>query len=284
MALGINTSTLSSLSTLLQTGRNQNALGNSLNALSSGLRINRAADDAAGLAIANQLNAEQVSLSQSQRNVLDSNSALGIAEGGLSGISDILSRGRALAVQASNAFLNPQQRQAIQAEFSNLRDELNNISASTSFNGKNLLDGTFAPGAAPQNVQAGTGNSPGDTISLNVIPQTDATSLGLAGVDLSTVQGAQSALTSFDSAIQSVSATRGDIGALQNRLGTTLSNLAVSEENVTAAKSRIQDLDFAKGISDFQRQNILSQAGYNALGKGLSTSQQNIGRLLNFSA
>ncbi len=284
MALGINRSTLSSLSTLLHTNRNQNALANSLNALSSGLRINKAADDAAGLAIANKLNAEQVSLSQSQRNVLDSNNALGIAEGGLSSMNELLTRGRELALQASNSFLNPQQRQAIQNEFTNLSSEINRISTSTSFNGQALRNGNLAPNAPAQNVQAGTGNSPGDSISLNVIPQTNRSTLGLDNVDLTTASGAQAALSVFDNAIQSVASTRGDIGALQNRLGATLSNLAVSKENVTAAKSRIEDLDFAKGISAFQNQNTLSQVGYSALGKGLSTSQQNIGRLLNFSA
>jgi len=273
-------------SSFLNSQRNINASGSrladSFAKLSSGKRINTAADDAAGLAIATKLNSDMTAANQAQNNITDASSMTRVAEGGLSQISDMLSRGKELAVQASNGTLNNQQRATIQNEISGIQQEINRISSTTEFNGQKLLDGTMAPNAPTKvEVQAGVQNTPNDRISMNVVNQANSQALGVATVDVSTQQGAQNAMAAFDNAISKVSDTRSSIGALQNRFDKAASNIGVYRENMQAAVSNIQDMDYAQGTSDLSRNQILNQAATSVLKQGLATQQSTIGALLN---
>ncbi|MBF0634517.1 MAG: flagellin FliC [Nitrospinae bacterium] len=250
--------------------------------LASGKRITRAADDAAGLAIAEKLNSDIRSAEQAQRNIGDAAAMTRVAEGGLSEISDMLSRGRELAIQASSGTLNDQQRAAVNNEIEGIKKEIDRISGTTEFNGQKVLDGSMAPGAATQvNVQAGVKSGPGDQINMNVVNQSDTQALGVDAVDVSTQQGAQNALAAFDNAIGKVSETRANIGSLQNRFDSAASNLGVYTENLQAASSNIQDLDYAAGTSELSRNQVLNQAATSLLRQGLSTQQASVGALLN---
>lgn len=250
--------------------------------LGSGKRITSASDDAAGLAIAEKLNADTRSADQAQRNIGDAAAMTRVAEGGLSEISSMLARGRELAVQASSGTINAQQRATIQNEINGIQKEIDRISTTTEFNGQKLLDGAMAPGSPTQvAVQAGVQNTPDDRISMNVVNPTDTQALGVATVDVSTQQGAQDALAAFDTAIAKVSDTRSNIGALQNRFDNAASNIAVYRENIQAAASNIQDLDYAQATSDMSRNQVLNQAATSMLKQGLTTQQASIGALLN---
>ncbi|MBF0274843.1 MAG: flagellin FliC [Nitrospinae bacterium] len=280
MALGINSVNSGVLQNLISSNINA---GKTLASLSSGLRINKASDDAAGLAIANQLSAQEVSTQQAIRNTSDGASLVNISEGALSSISDLLSRGRELAMQSSNGTLNDTQRKTLQGEYNQIKSEIDRISNVTNFNGKMLLDGSLSPNAPQKNeIQAGTGNNSQDKINLNVIPQTNTTTLGIAGTDIMSASNAQAALTSIDSAMQNISNTRGELGAIQNRLTSTIANLEVTNENYVAARSQIQDQDFGAAISNFSRDNLLLQTGYSVLAQSNRINQQQIGSLLNF--
>lgn len=250
--------------------------------LASGKRITRAADDAAGLAIAEKLNADIRSAEQAQRNIGDAAAMTRVAEGGLSEISDMLSRGRELAIQASSGTLNDQQRTAVNNEIKGIKKEIDRISGTTEFNGQKTLDGSMAPGAPTQvNVQAGVKSEAGNQINMNVVNASDTQALGVDTVDVSTQQGAQDALAAFDNAIGKVTESRANIGSLQNRFDSAASNIGVYRENLQAASSNIQDLDYAQGTSDLSRNQVLNQAATSVLRQGLSTQQASIGALLN---
>jgi flagellin len=250
--------------------------------LASGKRINKASDAAAGLAIAEKLTADIRAADQAQRNINDGAAMTRVAEGGLSQISDMMARGKELAIQASNGTLNNEQRAAINNEIAGIKKEVDRISNTTEFNGQKALDGTLDPNAATQvTVQAGVQNTASDQISMNVVNQTNSQTLGIATVDVSTQQGAQNALAAFDTAISKVSDTRSNIGSLQNRFDSAASNVGVYRENMQAASSNIQDLDYAQGTSDLTRNQVLNQAATSVLKQGLSTQQASIGALLN---
>lgn len=273
-------------SSFLNSQRNISASGSRLEdifaKLSSGKRINKAADDAAGLAIATKLNADITSAEQAQRNINDAAAMTRVAEGGLSEISDMLARGKELAIQASSGTLNDQQRAAVNNEIAGIKTEIDRISSTTEFNGQKVLDGTMAPGAATQvTVQAGVNSSAGNQISMNVVNPSDTQALGVATVDVSTQQGAQNALAAFDSAIGKVSETRANIGSLQNRFDSAASNIGVYRENLQAASSNIQDLDYAQGTSELSRNQVLNQAATSVLKQGLAAHKASIGSLLN---
>lgn len=280
MSIRINDSSL--LTGQRNISSSSSKLGNSFAQLSSGKRINSAADDAAGLAIAEKLNSDTRSADQAQRNINDASSMARVAEGGLSQISDMLARGKELAVQASNGTLNSQQRATVQNEINGIQKEIDRISSTSEFNGQKLLDGTMAPGAPTQvAVQAGVQSTPNDQISMNVVDQTNSQTLGVSTVDVSTQQGAQNALAAFDTAIAKVSDTRSNVGALQNRFDNAASNIGVYRENMQAAASNIQDLDYAKGASDLTRNQVLNQAATSVLKQGMAAQQASIGALLN---
>jgi flagellin len=243
--------------------RTERGLGSVMQKLSSGLRINQASDDAAGLAISEKLRSQVRSLSQAQRNANDSISLLQTAEGALAEESDMLIRMRELAVQSANGTLGSDERAALHNEFTALRSEIDRIASVTEFNGTQLIDGSLSGGVS---FQVGiNNNATNDRISVSLSSAT-ATSIGISsGMTLSTASGAQSALGLIDNAIGQVSDRRGDIGAAQNRLLTTINNLATSHENLSAANSRIRDADIAAETAKFASTQILMQAGVSIL-------------------
>ena len=227
--------------------------------LSTGLRITTAADDAAGLAISERLRSQVKSLSQAKRNANDGISLVQTAEGALDESSSILSRMRELAIQANNGTVSSKDKTTLNEEFGQLVAEVNRIAQSTEFNGINLLDG----GASNVNFQVGFGVTGGvDTIGVS-ISSALSTTLGIDSLNIST--GASAAIAAIDTAIDTVSSQRGGLGAIQNRLSSTISNLGVTVENLSAAESRIRDVDVASETAALTRNSILQQAATSVL-------------------
>ncbi len=238
------------------------SLKRSMGRLSSGLRINSAADDAAGLAISEKLRAQTRSLAQAQRNANDGISLLQTAEGALNEVSDMLIRIRELAVQSANGTLGFEERGSINDEFVALKNEIDRIAQVTECNGQHLIDGSLSVGAT---FQVGIQNLSQDRITVSIGP-TGASAIGLtAGMTLSTVAGSQGTLDLLDVAIDAVTSRRGDIGAAQNRLFSTINTLSAAHENLSAANSRIRDADIAAESTNMARAQILMQAGISVL-------------------
>ncbi len=234
---------------------NTSAVGKNLEKLSSGYRINRAADDAAGLAISEKMRAQINGLNQAQQNAQDGVSLIQTAEGALNETHAILQRMRTLAVQASNGtYQSDVDRENINMELTALTSEIDRIASSTHYNKNDLLKGTLAI-----TFQIGANGSSDQQVTLSVDSQS-STALGIDTVSVGTVSAANEAISSIDAAINSVSKTRSTLGALQNRLEHTINNLGVASENLTAAESRIRDVDMAKEMMDFTKNNILTQA------------------------
>ncbi len=248
---------------------NSSNLGSSLEKLSSGMRINKAADDAAGLSISEGLRSQIRSLNQATRNGNDGISLINTAEGALSEQSSILVRMRELASQAATGTVGSTERKTIDREFQALKSEIDRISAVTEFNGQKLVDGSLSSGAtASVVIQVGIRATTNDRINLNTaVDLTAITTTGLAVQNTSvlTAQSALASLANIDSAISKVTDGRGRLGAVQNRLVHTLANLSVSAENLTAAESQIRDADYATEISKFTRNQILVQASTSIL-------------------
>jgi len=261
MALTVNTN-IASLIAQKNLNTTTNSLTKSIERLSTGLRINRAADDAAGLALSTTLKAQIRSISQASRNANDAVSLLQTAESGLGVMSNITLRMRELAEQAANEVLGDTERGYLNDEYLALKSEINRISDVTEFAGKKLLDGTISGSGV--NFQIGFQNTANDRLNV-AMADTDAEALGLntTGADsISTAALAQSVLSVIDaSAITVLSDRRGDIGAVQNRLEYAIANLAAAYENFTAANSRIEDADFAVETAIFVKNQILMQAG-----------------------
>ncbi len=240
----------------------QTSLNASIGRLSSGLRINTASDDAAGLGISENLKADLRSMAQAQRNANDGVSMSQVAEGSMNEIQGIVTRMRELGVQSANQSLGSTERGYIQTEFSQLRNEINRISGVTEFNGQKLIDGSASAGLS---FQVGMQNTTNDRIAMSITKLTTSTlgstSLRLASATLSTVTGARNALGAFDAAITQLSSARAKVGAVQNRMMSTISNLSVAQENIAAANSRIRDVDVAAESSQLTKSQILSQAG-----------------------
>jgi flagellin len=245
--------------------------------LSSGYRINRAGDDAAGLAISENLRAQIRGLKQASRNAQDGVSLVQVAEGSLNEISSILIRLRELSVQSASDTIGPVERQFLNVEYDQLVSEIDRVADGTEFNGTQLLSGT----GSILDFQVGTRNDPNiDRLSFDA-SKADANSAAL-GVNLTSVAdkaSAQNSLSAIDQAIVSVSAMRADFGAIQNRLTSTISNLAVSVENMSAANSRIRDVDVAEETAEMTRNNILLQAGTSVLAQANSSAQTALGLL-----
>lgn len=279
MGLRINTNT-ASLNAQRNLSGTKLGLDKSLERLSSGYRINRAGDDAAGLAISENLRAQTRGLKQASRNAQDGVSLVQVAEGGLNEISSILIRLRELAVQAASDTIGPVERQFLNVEYDQLVSEVDRIADGTEFNGTQLLSGT----GSVLDFQVGTRNDPNiDRLSFDS-SKADANTAAL-GVNLTSVAdkaSAQNSLSAIDSAIVSVSAMRADFGAIQNRLQSTIGNIAVSVENLSAANSRIRDVDVAEETSELTRNNILLQAGTAVLAQANQTSNSAL-QLLNRS-
>ena len=235
----------------------QKDLGKSIGRLSSGLRIQTAADDAAGMGISAVMTADIRSVGQAERNANDAISMIQIAEGAMNEQQNIMARLRELAIQSSNGALSNNERAFIDVEQQQLVGELDRISSVTEFNSFNMLGGdagTFAMQVGKDAV-AGT-----DTIDIT-FAATDSTTLGVNAMDFTTAAGAQAALGTIDTAIATLSTNRANLGASQNRLEVTVSNLRVEEENLTSANSRIRDVDVARETAALTRNQIMSQAG-----------------------
>lgn len=269
MGMQINTN-VSALNAYRNLSSTQNDLSKSLEKLSSGLRINRAADDAAGLAISEGLRSQVGGLNVAARNAQDGISVIQTAEGGLTEVHSILQRVRDLAVQAGNDSNNAKSRDAISKEVTALAAELTRISEVTNFSGTNLLDGT----ATAMSFQVGANGSASNQITVNFSNANIATvGTAIDGIDLTTAAGAAAAITTIDTQIANVSTARADLGAVQNRFESTINSLKVSAENLSAAESRIRDTDMASEMVKFTAKNILSQAGTAMLAQANQSTQ-----------
>ena len=268
MGLRINTN-ISSLSAQRSLGINTRHQNDNLRKLSSGERITRSGDDAAGLAISENLKAQIRGMRQAKRNAGDAISMLQTAEGGMNEISNIIIRLRELSVQAASDTLGAQERGFSDIEFQNLKEEIDRISKSTEFNGIKLLDGT----SGKLEFQIGTKNDPiNDRLRYDGTgADTTLQSLGLAIDGVSTKEGAQNSLKKLDDALVQINGVRANLGALQNRLQSTSNNLEVSDENLSAANSRIRDVDVATETSELTKNNILLQAGVSVLAQANQT-------------
>jgi flagellin len=277
MALRINNN-IASLLIGKQVGRSQNRLQSNFAKLASGLRINQAADDAAGMGISESLRAEMRGLQQASRNVSDGMSMVQTAESSMGEIGNNLSRMRELAVQSANGTLNANDRAAIQAEFSALQTEVDRIANSAEFNGIQLSDGSAA---APIDVQVGAGNvAANDRISVNLQDGRAAT-LGVdaASIDVTTQATAQTAIDAIDTAITTVSTSRAAYGAAQNSMISASHNLQSYTENLVEAESRIRDVDFAMETADKARNDVLGKAGIALLAQANISSSTALGLL-----
>lgn len=243
----------------------------SLARLSSGQRINQASDDAAGLAISEQLKGQIRGLRQASRNANDGISLVQVAEGGLNEVSNMLVRLRELSVQSSSDTIGDTERKFIDVEYQQLKSEIQRIAEVTTFNGRDLLNGT----GGLIDIQVGTHNDAfKDRISFNTsAANSSLEALGLSAETVATKNTAQTSIDVIDRAIVSVNAIRANFGALQNRLSSTTANLAVADENLSAANSRIRDADIAAESAELMRNNILTQAGVSVLGQANNMSQ-----------
>jgi flagellin len=255
MALFVN-SNISALNAQRQLINSGKSLDTSFQRLSSGLRINSAADDAAGLQISNRLTSQIQGLDQAIRNANDGISLSQVAEGAMDEITTALQRIRTLSVQSQNGINSSGDRLALQKEVSALKTEISRIATTTQFGGVKVLDGNYSSTFL-------VGANAGQKISVN-IQRTGggygASGLNLATLSIATLTGASSALTKIDSAISIIDSKRADLGAIQNRFQSTIRNLSNIVENVSGARSRIRDTDFAKETAELTRSQILQQA------------------------
>ncbi len=274
MALTVNTNT-ASLNAINNLNQTQRSLSGNYERISSGLRISKAADDAAGLGVAESLNAQSSSGRVAMRNTNDGISVIQTAEGAMDSVGDIISRMRELAVQSSSETLADDERAYIQDEFEQLSAEVDRIASSSNFNGTALCDGT----TTAMDVQVGVMNTVNDRISITLSDLT-ASTLGVdtAAVDLSSASTAQAAIDTFDTALDSVSSYRSDLGAAQNRLDSALNNLEAYSENLSSAESQIRDADFAYETAEMSKFQVMQQAGLSVLAQAnqLSSGVMNL--------
>ena len=252
----INTN-ISAMNTYSRLGQANASKSSSLAKLSSGLRINKAGDDAAGLSISEKMKNQVSGLAQATRNAQDGISLIQTAEGALNETHAILNRMRDLSVQASNETLATEDRTAITDEITSLTAEIDNIAKTTKFNGIELLNGVKAI-----DIQIGANN--GEKLTINT-KDMNSTTILTAPIDVSSKAGANTAIESVDAAIKAVSAQRSALGANQNRLEHTINNLTTTKENLAEANSRIRDVDMAEEMMSFTKSNILSQAATSML-------------------
>lgn len=256
MAISVRTN-VSSLVAQGNLSRTSSELGKSISRLSSGLRIETAADDAAGLAISEDFKASIRSLNQARRNANDGVSLIQTADGSLKEVSGLLIRMRELSVQSRSGTVNTAQRGYLNDEFGELRSELDRIVNTTEFNGVSLLDGDQAAGLA---FQVGTGTTSNDRLTVS-IATSSAAALGINASTISTTAGSDASIAALDTAIDRISTRRAGLGAMQNRLSTTMSNLETYASNLSAANSRIVDVDVAEETANLTKSQILMQAG-----------------------
>ena len=254
-------------------GANNDRLAQSVERISSGIRINRAADDAAGLAISEGLRSDIRATRQAVRNANDGISVINITEGALNEQASILIRLRELASQASTGTVGSTERQTIQLEFDALRLEIDRIAATTEFNGQNLVDGSLASSVSSGNqifIQVGIDSSADSRINLNTsinLTAVTSSSLSIDTLSVTSSEGALSALDSINTSIGTVTQGRGKVGAVQNRLARTISNLSITVENLVAAESQMRDADIAHEVAMLTRNQILVQASTAMVGQ-----------------
>ena len=257
---------LSAMNTSRQLNSVTSSLSKSTEKLSSGYRINRAGDDAAGLSISEKMRSQIRGLNKASDNAQDGISLIQVAEGALNETHSILQRMNELATQAANDTNTSSDRKAIQQEVDQLTSEIDRIRSTTQFNTQNLLDGSFSK----KNLQIGSLS--GQSISISV-SNMNATSLGVNGLKVSSFSGAGEAMSKIQVAIDKVSTQRSKLGALQNRLEHTINNLDTTSENTQAAESRIRDTDMADEMVQYSKNNILSQAGQSMLAQANQANQ-----------
>ena len=251
-------------------GKNQGTVENSIKRLSSGLRINSASDDAAGLAISEKMRSQIRGLDQATSNANDGISLIQTAEGALQQTTDILQRMRELVVKAENSgVLSGEDKTAISTEITALTTEINRIAESTSFNGKKLLNGT----GGDFNFKIGANTFGCDTITISVASM-KADSLGVNSINIDNAANTASALQALDKAIVDVSSERAKLGAIQNRMEYAIENLTTASENLTAAESRIRDVNMADEMVTFTKENILQQSAMAMLAQANKQPEQ----------
>ena len=256
---------IAALNSYRQLGGNNSAVSKNLEKLSSGYRINRAADDAAGLAISEKMRGQIVGLQTAQKNANDGISLVQTAEGALTEVHDMLNRMKELATQAANGIYTDSDRQKLQDEVTELTAEINRIANNTDFNGTKLLDGSL-------NTSLQIGDTAAQSIAVSV-DSAAAAAIGVGTVNIATKAGATAAITAISTAVGNISTIRSNLGAIQNRLEHTINNLGVTTENMQAAESRIRDTDMAEEMMAYTKNNILVQAAQAMLAQANTVPQ-----------
>jgi len=269
-----------------QTGVTESGIQANIEKLSSGQRINKAGDDASGLAVSEKMRSQIRGLNQAGQNIQNGVSFIQATEGYLQETTDIIQRLRELSIQSSNGIYSAEDRMQIQVEVSQLVDEVNRIASHAQFNGMNILTGRFAQDSAtgPMQLQVGANVDQNEKIFIGTMT---ATALGLSGsqgtensmISLSSVDGANLAIASLDSALKTVSKQRADLGAYQNRFEMAAKGISIASENLQAAESRIRDADMAQEMVTYTKNQILSQAG-SAMIAQANTQPQSVLRLM----
>ena len=253
----------------------QSSLNSNIERLSSGLRINSASDDSAGSSVSVRMVNQINGMRQANANAQQANNLLQTAESGLSDISDILGRMRELSVQASTDTLNDDDRDSIDLEFQALGDEITRIASATEYDDNALLDGTYAS----KSLQIGADNDANHQLSISIGNATES-GLSIDSEDVQTVGNARDAISALDHAIDDVNAERSQIGAVQNRLSFTISNLSSHTQAIEAGRSAIADVDFAAEATELAKNQILAQSGTAMLAQASAVSQNVLGLLM----
>jgi flagellin len=269
MALTVNTN-IASMRAFTNLSRTSRNLQESFQRISSGLRITKAADDAAGLGVAESLDAQERSARQAMRNTNDGISIVQTAEGSTNEVANIVKRMRELAVQASSETLASTERAYVQSEYLSLESEVERISQVTEFNGIALANGTNSV----LNVQVGIMDSSNDRLAIT-LGDLRVTTLGIdsGSIDMSSAAGAQAAITTLDTALDTLNGYRSDYGATQNRLDSSLTNMETYSENLASAQSQIRDADFAWETAQLSKHQVMSQAGTSILAQANQVTQ-----------
>lgn len=269
LVIQTNSASINAQRNMMSTGRNLNS---SIQRLSSGLKVNSASDDAAGMAVAVGLNAQIRGFEQASENANDGIAILQTTEGSYNSISDILIRMRELAVQSANDSLTNKERAYLSTEFEDLTQELTRISDVAEYNGQKLLDGTAGDGSGNMVFQVGTRNTVNDQINIALASQSAAT-LGVDVLDVLSLTTAQTAIDGIDTALDALATDRATLGSKINEMTAAVDNLAVTVENLSTAKSQIQDADISRESAAFTKNNVLMQSGVAMLSQANSVPQ-----------
>ena len=269
LVIQTNSASINAQRNMMQTGR---SLNNSIQRLSSGLKVNSASDDAAGMAVTINLRAQIRGFEQAMENANDGIAILQTAEGSYNSISDIMIRMRELAVQSSNDSLTNKERAYLDTEFEDLTAELTRISDVAEYNGQLLLDGTAGDGSGNMVFQVGTRNTTNDQITIQLGNQ-DAATLGVDVLDLTDLANSQNAISVIDTALDTLATDRAILGSKINEMTAAVDNLATTVENLSTANSQIRDADISRESASFTKNNVLMQSGVAMLSQANSIPQ-----------